>query len=51
MKSKIWSLHLISALIAFVLAVCAIGNIITGYELPVESLWKIYLWCAVNSLV
>ena len=46
MKHKIWSQCFVSALFAFVLATCAIGNLITGYELPVDSLWKIYLWCA-----
>lgn len=51
MKHKIWLHHLISALFAFVLAVSAIGNIITGYELPIDSLWKIYLWCAVFALI
>lgn len=51
MKSKVWSLHQISALIAFILAVSAIGNIITGYELPVDSLWKVYLLCAVFAFV
>lgn len=46
MKHKIWSQHLISAIFAFVLSASAIGNLITGYALPVDSLWKIYLWCA-----
>lgn len=51
MKIKIWPQHLISATFAFVLAVSAIGNIITGYDLPVDSLWKIYLWCALFAVV
>ena len=46
MKRKIWIHHLISAIFAFVLSVCAIGNLITGYALPVDVLWRIYLWCA-----
>ena len=46
MKHKAWIPYLISALFAFVLAVSSIGNLITGYELPVDAMWKIYLWCA-----
>lgn len=45
MKRRIWIHHLISAVFAFVLSVSAIGNLITGYELPVVISWKIYLWC------
>lgn len=51
MKNKIWHQHLISAIFAFVLSGGAIGNLITGYDLPVDSLWKIYLWCAFFAVV
>lgn len=50
MKRKIWILHLISAVFAFVLSVSAIGNLISGYALPVDSLWKINLWCALCAI-
>lgn len=45
MKHKVWTLHLISAVFAFTLSVSAIGNLITGYELPTDPLWNLYLWC------
>lgn len=32
------------------LSFSAVGNLITGYELPVDSLWKIALWCALFSI-
>ncbi len=38
--------HLVSALFAFVLAVSAIGSLVTGHALPVDSLSELYLWCA-----
>lgn len=50
MKHKIWIHQLISALFAFVLAVSSVGNLITGYGLPVEAMWKIYLWCAFAAI-
>lgn len=50
MKHKIWLYHLISAVFAFVLAVSAIGNLATGYDLPIESFWNILLWCAIFAL-
>ncbi len=50
-KHKIWSQHLISAVFAFVLSVSAIGNLITGYDLPVDSVIKFYLWCAFFAFV
>ena len=50
MKHKIWIHQLISALFAFVLAVSSVGNLITGYELPVEALWKIWLWGALAAV-
>lgn len=45
MKHKVWTQHLISAVFAFILSVSAIGNLITGYEFPTVSLWKLFLWC------
>ena len=50
MKHRIWTHHLVSAVLAFLLSVSAIGSLITGYDLPVDSLWKIYLWCALFAL-
>ena len=41
---------MISAVVAFVLSVSAIGCLITGYGLPVDSLWNIYLWCGIFAL-
>ena len=49
MKAKTWT-HTVSALFAFVLSFSAVGNLITGYELPVDTLWKIALWCALFSI-
>lgn len=46
MKHKTWIHHLISALFAFILAISSVGNLITGYELPVDAIWKLCLWCA-----
>ena len=45
MKHKVWTQHLISAVFAFVLSVSAIGNLITGYALPTDPLWRLILWC------
>lgn len=50
MKDKQPSRYLISALFAFVLSVCATGNLITGYALPVESLGKLHLWCGLFAV-
>ena len=50
MKHKIWIHHLISAVFAFVLSVSAIGCLTTGYDLPVDAIWKICLWCALIAL-
>ncbi len=50
MKHKIWLHQLMSALFAFVLAVSSVGNLITGYELPVMAMWKICLWCAFAAI-
>lgn len=49
MKAKTWT-HTVSALFALVLSFSAVGNLITGYELPVDTLWKIALWCALFSI-
>lgn len=46
MKRKIWFQHLLGAAFAFALSVSAIGCLITGYELKVDSLGELYLWCA-----
>lgn len=35
---------------ALVLSFSAVGNLITGYELAVDSLWKIALWCALFAI-
>ena len=51
MKSKVWLHHLISAVFAFALSVSAVGNLITGYELPVDSVLPIIFWCAFFALV
>ena len=50
MKQKIWIHHLISALFAFALAVCSVGNLITAYGLPIGGMWKIYMWCAFAAI-
>ncbi len=50
MKHKIWTQHLISACFAWLLSFSAIGNLITGYELPTVSLWKLFLWCGFFSV-
>ena len=50
MKHKVWIHALVSTLFAFVLAVSSVGNLITGYELPVEAMWSIYLWCAFAAI-
>ena len=49
MKHKVWIHHVGSALFAFVLAVCSVGNLITGHDLPVEAMWKICLWSALAA--
>ena len=49
MNTKTWT-HTVSALFALVLSFSAVGNLITGYELAVDSLWKIALWCALFSI-
>ena len=42
---------IISAILAFLLSVCSVGNLITGYDLPIDSLWRIYLWCGTFAVV
>lgn len=49
MKDKTYT-YPISALFAFVLSFSAVGNIISGFDLPVDSLFKIALWCAVFAI-
>ncbi|MBE7002505.1 MAG: transglutaminase domain-containing protein [Ruminococcaceae bacterium] len=49
MKVRKWLPCLLSAAIAFMLAVSAVGNLITGYGLPVH-LWKIFLMSALTAL-
>ena len=51
MKHRLPPRYLISALFAFVLSVCATGNLITGYGLPMESLGKLHLWCGLFAAV
>lgn len=51
MKHKIWTHHLISAILAAMLAVSAIGCLVSGHELPVASLVTVYLLCGVFALV
>ena len=43
--------HLVSALFAFVLSVTAIGSLVTGRALPVDSLSELYLWGALLAVV
>lgn len=50
MKHKIWIHQLVSALFALVLAVSSVGNLITAYDLPVDGMWKIWLWCALAAV-
>ena len=46
MKHKTWIHPLISALFAFMLAISSVGNLISGYELPIDAMWRLCLWCA-----
>ena len=50
MKPKRFAHHFISALFAFALAISSIGNLITGYELPVDAMQMLYLWCAFAAI-
>ena len=50
MKRNAWISPLVSALFAFILAVSSVGNLITGYHLPVEAMWTIYVWCALAAI-
>ena len=43
--------NLIGAVFAFVLSVSAVGNLVTGYNLPVASMTGLFLWCAFCSLI
>lgn len=49
MKVKKWLPCLISAVVAFTLAISAVGNLLTAYELSVH-LWKIFLMGALAAL-
>ena len=51
MKHKIWVNHFIGAAFAWLLSVSTIGCLITGFDLPVDSLLKIVLWCALFALI
>ena len=50
MKHNSWIHHLFCALLVFSLCVCALGNLITGYDLPVKSMGSILLWFALFVL-
>lgn len=50
MKHNKWIHQLVSALFACLLAVSSVGNLITGYGLPVAAMWKIWMWCAFASV-
>ena len=50
MKDKKWIQPLISAPFAFILAISSIGNLITGYKLPIDSMLAVYLWCAIGAI-
>ena len=41
---------LTAGLLAFVLSVSAVGNLMTGYDLPVASVRKIVFWCALFAM-
>ena len=49
MKVKKWIPCLLSAVVAFTLAISAVGNLFTGYEMSVH-LWKIFLMSALAAL-
>ena len=51
MKAKIWVHHLLGALFALMLSVSAVGNLVTGYNLQVESLKNLFLWCTCFSFL
>lgn len=51
MKRETWMNHLVGAGFACMLSVSAVGNLVTGYNLEVESLSLFFLWCAWCSLI
>ena len=51
MKIKLWFYQLLSALLAWVLAVGSVGTLISAYGLPVGPLWLLCLWCALAAIV
>ena len=50
MKAKTWT-YPVSAIFAFVLSFSSVGCVITGFALPVKSLFPIAVWCAVLAAV
>ena len=51
MKHKVWINHLMGAIFSFVLSVSAVGNLVTGYDLKVKSLFLLFLFCAACSMI
>lgn len=51
MKRSNWMHCLLGAAFAFLLAVSAVGNLVTGYDLKVQSMAGLVLWCACCALV
>lgn len=51
MKHRIWPNHLMGAIFAFLLSVSAVGALATGFDLAVDSLTVLFLWCACFSFV
>jgi len=50
-RFKSWIPQLVGAPLAFMLAVGSVGSLITGYGLPMDGLWKLFLWCALAAIV
>ena len=50
MKRKLWINHLIGAVFAFLLSVSAVGNLQTGFSLPVDSMGLLFLWCGIFAV-
>ena len=51
MRIKSWIHQLVGAPLAFLLAAGSAGCLITGYGLPIDGLWKLFLWCALAAVV
>lgn len=49
MKRKLWVHHLIGAVFAFALSVSTTGCLISGFELSVDSITGIFIWCGIFS--